>query len=174
MYAEDKTSRALERADVILFPPQTEARGFVIEGPGEYDCAGFRIKAVPVFKKAGEWENALVVSDDESSVCLLSPTVARSLKDEHIDAIGTVDIMIYVMAHKGSKGNKEGEAVLKGIEAVHQIEPSVFIPVGAPEVVAAAVKFIGAKNPEEQTSFRYKIAANDREQDRMRTVIFKK
>jgi len=164
--------RQIEQADVALFPFSQTKASFVISGPGEYDCAGFRIMVIPVVREDSHWKSAVVLSDAECAVGIFDPDTARALKDEHIDAIGTVDVMLYVMPQ--DRGEKDERMSVKGIEASHQIEPTVLIPYGSRDAVLAALKFLGIKKAEEHTSFRYKRSDAEQEQQHLRVIVLKR
>jgi L-ascorbate metabolism protein UlaG (beta-lactamase superfamily) len=100
---------------------------FLIQEPGEYEIKDVFVRAIPVLhddSQEGERDKNIIftIETEELKLCHLGDLVQKRLKDEQIEKIGSVDIlMIPVGGHYTIDGHEA-----QGIIA--QIEPKIVIP----------------------------------------------
>lgn len=149
---------------------------FLIKGPGEYEVKGVYIKGIQSFhdKNQGK-ERGLntiyVIKLEEMSVCHLGDFGESKLSENHINAIGNVDILMIPVGGVYTINYKEA------VEVINQIEPKIVIPMhykisGLKIDLDGPEKFLkelGLKP--ERVENQFKIQKKDLLEEEMRVVM---
>jgi L-ascorbate metabolism protein UlaG (beta-lactamase superfamily) len=97
----------------------------VINGPGEYEAAGLRIKGVrtPAFAADGEtaWNTVYVIEWEGLIICHLGDP-GRLLSGHELEELGSPHILIIPV------GSKTGFSPADAVETVNSISPRITIP----------------------------------------------
>jgi len=103
--------------------PVEERAQFTIEGPGEYDMGGIRIKGIQLMREASEkfFKTVYRVVWDDVSIGLLGH-LSEELEPQTLEAFEEVDVLI---APGGGDPFLAQEKVAK---MVKQLNPKIFIP----------------------------------------------
>lgn len=114
---------------------------FVIDSPGEYDVKGHTITGIPVKDKAGNVITIYLIELEGIKILTLSHIKDLNLKEEELEDIGEVDILLVPV---GGKSVMEYDDAAK---AVNLIEPKIVIPThykisGLEVDAASAEKFL--------------------------------
>ncbi|MDI6883110.1 MAG: MBL fold metallo-hydrolase [Patescibacteria group bacterium] len=100
---------------------------FLIEEPGEYEVKGVFVKGIPSFHDNLEGKergtNVIYkIEAEEMKICHLGDLGQKELKEEQIEEIGQIDILMIPVGGTYTIGSKEAAAVIS------QIEPKIVIP----------------------------------------------
>ncbi|HEY4496594.1 MAG TPA: MBL fold metallo-hydrolase [Candidatus Paceibacterota bacterium] len=111
---------------VVLFTktnwPAEWTEGDIINGQGEYEASGVRIKGILLEKESSSklMKTAYIVVMDDIKMCFLGE-VSNDLDDVVLDKIGEVDILFMAIG-------KPSIDVKKAVAIIKQIEPKMIIP----------------------------------------------
>ena len=103
-----------------------EPKPVVINGPGEYEASGFRIKGIRTPRYAAEGEtawNTIYVVELEGMVLANLGDPARLLAAREIEDLASPSVLIIAV------GSKTGYSPADAVEMVNSIEPKIVIPV---------------------------------------------
>ena len=151
-----------------------KAQPFVVDGPGEYEHQGIRIRGIATYgPEAKKINTAYLFETEDMRLLHLGALSQERLSDEQIEQIGNIDILI-IPTGGGDFINAE-----QAIEIINQIEPSIVIPShfktkGVKEKLDGAevfLKQIGQKDVEPKDKLTVK--KKDIPIDRMEVVVLK-
>lgn len=134
-----------EKASVVVAPPaKTSSAAFVIDGPGEYEVAGFVIEALEL-RAVGSFGTAVKASAEGMHCVWLPALASRQLADKEIEALGEVDILLLPLEEE--KGGKYVAADPESaVNLMNAIEPRITIPLArAPGALLAFKKETGSE-----------------------------
>ena len=128
---------------------------FLIDGPGEYEIKGVRVKGIPAFhddsmgKERGRI-TIFTIEMEEIKLCFLSDLGQKELTQQQLEEIGEVNILMLPVGGEYTIGAKEASGI------VNQIEPQIVIPMHYKipklkvklEGVDKFLKVMGMKTPE--------------------------
>ena len=153
---------------------------FLIDGPGEYEIKEIFIQGMPAFlggsaekqgksqsfAKAVKRASFYVIEAEEMKICHLKELGQEGLKEDQIEKIGNVDILMLSI--------KEGNGVAAA-KIVSQIDPKIVIPMdyqfSEKEELSQFLKAIGKKSVEPQDKLTLK--KKDLPAEEMRVVVLK-
>lgn len=115
----------------------------IFDWPGEYEAKGIAITLLPFDEEKNEHLIAHVVIDD-FRVAILGH-MGEKLKNEHVDRLGDVDILILPIGGGDVYDAKKATDMLETIEPKSMI-PSMFVDGGEEFSKVAGIKFGDAKN----------------------------
>jgi len=127
----------------------------LIDGPGEYEVKGVRVKGIPAFhddsmgKERGKI-TIFTIEMEEIKLCFLSDLGQKELTQQQLEEIGEVNILMLPVGGEYTIGAKEASGI------VNQIEPQIVIPMHYKipklkvklEEVDKFLKVMGMKTPE--------------------------
>jgi len=128
---------------------------FLIDGPGEYEIKGVRVKGIPAFhddsmgKERGRI-TIFTIEMEEIKLCFLSDLGQKELTQRQLEEIGEVNILMLPVGGEYTIGAREASGI------VNQIEPQIVIPMHYKipklkvklEGVDKFLKVMGMKTPE--------------------------
>ncbi len=133
-----------------------DSKPVVFTGPGEYEAAGFRLKAIRTSRHAEDGEEGaqntvFVVYVEGIVVCHLGDP-DRLLTDREIEELGSPQVLLLPV------GSREGLSPADAVEMVNGISPKIVVPMlyahqGSKADLREAGEFLkelGAKAPEAQ------------------------
>jgi len=150
-------------------PVEGEAKGFVIDMPGEYEYRDVSVRGIAVPAHLAEDEHAqdAVMYRIETmgvAIAIIGHTVAP-LTDDDLEMLGQIDIAVVPVGGGGYTLDAQDAATI-----VRQISPSVVIPTHyddgqtkyevPQESLAALEKEMGNSNIEKQTVYKLKTGAS--------------
>ena len=151
---------------------------FIINGPGEYEIKGVSVRGVQTFHDSSEGKerglNTIYMIEIEGiKVCHMGDFGEKALREETLDAMGDVDILLIPVG--GTHTIDADEAA----KIINQIEPRVVIPMHykvpglkvAIDPVETFLKEMGVKSREAED--RYTIKQKDLPVDDMKIVLLK-
>lgn len=110
--------------NISVISGMEKEKPFIINGAGEYDIKGVSILGCLSFHDKNKKESNIIyrMEIDGIKICHLGDLGQEKLKDNQIEKIGDVDILMIPVGGKYTIGPKIA------VKIVHQIEPSVVIP----------------------------------------------
>ena len=132
----------------------------VVDGPGEYEIKGAMITGIPAqlnIDEAGHRGTAYSILIDGVNV-VVAGNVSGKLDEDHVEALGQVDVLVVPVGGNGLTLDAEGAAAV-----VAQLEPGYVVPVhyddgvtNYPVPQAGVEKFLKEMgvNPEPETKLR--------------------
>jgi L-ascorbate metabolism protein UlaG (beta-lactamase superfamily) len=158
---------------------------YIIKSPGEYEVNGVMILGFPMMEKAPDLEGRMIntntiyrVEIAGINICHLG-SLKRGLKENEIDEIGSVDVLILPVGNDKFIDNKIATSI------VNKIEPVVVIPVAYYDEayskkfagLSSIEKFLesmGASKPETESFLRIKRSDIDDQGEGTRVVILER
>ena len=100
---------------------------FLIEEPGEYEIKGIFVKGVPSFHDNSQGKergpNAIYkIETEEMKICHLGDIGQKELREEQLEEIGEIDVLMIPVGGNFTTGAKEAANIIS------QIEPKIVIP----------------------------------------------
>lgn len=173
-FPHTKTSRARtleEKANVIV--AEAGARvgvspAFRIQGPGEYDVAGFAMRGVeirPEGSEKGKYITVYVVDAGDMTLAYVSGSVVGRLRDQDLEALADVDSVIVSVPFR-----EKGSDPVAGLsEFIRAIEPHVVVVLASDaKAKTAAKKELGT---DAESVARYAVAEKDFPEEGFRVVF---
>jgi len=151
---------------------------FLIETPGEYETKGVFIKGIRGFHDNAEGKERGVttiykIEVEEMKVCHLGDIGQKELKEEQLEEIGEVDILMIPVGGNFTVGAKEAANIIS------QIEPKIVIPMHYKipklklnlEPLEKFLKIMGREEIEPQK--KLKISLKDLPKEEIEIVVLK-
>lgn len=98
---------------------------FVIDGPGEYEVEGNLIKGFGTLGPSGKINTVYLLQLEGARLVHLGAVVEANLKNEVIEALGTIDILFVPLAEPAEGGLGPKQAA----KLATKLEPRVIVPV---------------------------------------------
>ncbi|KKR46649.1 MAG: hypothetical protein UT82_C0009G0013 [Parcubacteria group bacterium GW2011_GWB1_40_14] len=163
-FPNDKTSRSHameERAAIIVTSAKSSAKAkddvsaFLIDGPGEYELAGFIIYAIPI-ASLGKFSAAVKVFAENMRLLWLPTLPSKVFSEKEIDQLGEIDILLLPLNQE--KGEKYPPAPAEeAVKLMNEIEPRITIPFAREEkTVKSFLDEAGVKNVQPLEKFSVK------------------
>jgi L-ascorbate metabolism protein UlaG (beta-lactamase superfamily) len=142
---------------------------FLINDPGEYDVKGVTVTGLPLLQ--GEnYVTAYLIESEDIKILSLSHIKEFNMKEEDIDALGEIDILIVPVG---------GDTVLDPSEAakvVNQVEPKIVIPshYQTPGLIMPSGKietFIKEMGGKSETMEKLLIKKKELPQDQVKLIV---
>ncbi|MDD2677924.1 MAG: MBL fold metallo-hydrolase [Candidatus Paceibacterota bacterium] len=172
------------KADILL-TNQSEGKNdypvfgnpFIVEGPGEVEMGGIFIEGIPDLaenKKEGRKLNTIFfVSSENITLCHLGEIKEKKLKEEVLEKVGGVDILLIPIGGNNSINYEEA------IFIANQIEPKILIPMNyaLPQLrikLEPVEKFIKAVGGKVETINKLTIKKNNLSAEERKVIILNK
>lgn len=104
---------------------KSSAKGFIIDGPGEYEVKGVSISGIASranIDESGKNSTIYVIHNDDITICITGH-IFPELTDEQLEKIGLVDVLIVPVGGSGYTMDGIGAA-----SVIKKIEPKIVIP----------------------------------------------
>lgn len=102
---------------------------FLVDDPGEYDLKGVTVTGIPLKQEGDEDKNnkpryvtAELIESEDIRILNLTHIRSFSMKEDDLDALGEIDILIIPVGGNSVMTAKDATKV------VHEIEPKIVIP----------------------------------------------
>jgi len=105
----------------VSFTQSLSGEFFLVNDPGEYDIKGVTIAGIPLKQEKG-WAAAFLIEGEDIKILSLGNIKDFNIKDEDLESLGDIDILILPVG---------GKSVLDADEAakvVARVEPHIVIP----------------------------------------------
>jgi len=154
----DDRDRLKGKVDILLL---SKAKGkikpsrnpFLINGPGEYEVRGVFIRGIEIQTEEGKTATVYTIEAEELKVCSFCEIDSKELSAEHLEKIGSIDILIIFLGQNFS--SKQIQKIIV------QLEPKIIVPIETGEEKSKIklkefLKEMGAKETERKKQLIFK------------------